>query len=309
MSGKENPQEFPKNKHLHIFNQFTYEIRDFPGVGRSFIAVKEFAYAGHNPFKQAEESKMNDTLPPYIEFANLDYNDEKALLKYANKKGVPHNPSEFYEKKAGINFGAFRENDTHTWSYDYWVEAFGGMSFKSICKFGGRAASCLIYPVNLFMEEVKKMRRVLKLKGLSEDPKNYGIGFPVDDINGSRAVYYDKRRAAVEVCSVVSRELEGAKLSLWEGYDASDEEGNPVYVEMCLVKNYKQALYAILLKDIAIKTRQCADIKCSQYFSVTRDDRIYCSPYCARKVARRATYWNNKKKKENLNHGKAKRER
>ena len=297
--------------HYNIFVTHTFELKEIEGE-LSFKAVRiptkliltydkdgaQILFSSqseyYDPFEHRMTSKeKSSVMPPYIEFANLDINDLNSMLNYANTRGIPGSPTAAEEY---LPSGVLDEKIL----YD-----ITGTTQK--IERSGLITHPPIYPLWKFKKDILKMRAVLDLKKIIEDNfspellQRYsllcfeaGINSHKMQENRFKRKFPNNRKIFRSFPEIVFKEAINQELSgIWPMIESRNEN----IWSILLCKNLKQALYLTLYNDITIPTATCADPKCGKYFNIDHKGKIYCSPYCGTKVARRKHYWDKERPK------------
>lgn len=271
-------------------------MKFLPKLGKSLVAIKRVRGAGYDPSQHVQkimEKGCYNTFPPYVEFANLDYDDDQQLLEYANQKGIPTNRNQIFEKDLGGEIGHYLKKSELDLTFLY--KQCRGISEEKLKK---EKLYDKIYPMDWFRKEIQEMKFVLDLKTIADNPKGL---VHVVRIGDGKARRYTSLGVKDALRLILNKKISEIKITLVD-FCSSDKKGKePLFLMMYKSKDLLQALYANLLEDISLKTSKCADPKCGKYFTVTHTGKIYCESYCGVKVARRRNY---QKKKEEANNGK-----
>lgn len=218
----------------------------------------------YDPWQHLQDSKNNGKIkPPYVEFANLPYN-EMELLKYANNRGIPSSLTA--------------------------IQEYGLQDVVSLEDQNG------LYRLDDFQQDILKMKTILLLRYLLTMPDNEFKTSPLLSEHIDLCDFYlgkkVSRNLKEELIHTGSKWL--MKIALQDGINKELQGISPTvfisqtgssFESILLYKNFKQALYATLVDDITTPSAICADIKCRKSFTVDHKGKIYCSKKCGLRVA------------------------
>ena len=285
--------------HYNIFVTHTFELKEIEGE-LSFKAVRiptkliltydkdggQILFSSqseyYDPFEHRMTSKeKSSVMPPYIEFANLDINDLNSMFNYANTRGIPGSPTAAEEY---LPSGVLDEKLLHDLT-----------ATTQKIELSGLITPPPVYPLWKFKKDILKMRAVLNLKKIIEGNfppellQRYKLLCSEAGVNSHEfEVNRNNRKIFRSFPEIAFKEAINQELSdIWPMIESRNEN----IWSILLCKNLKQALYLTLFNDITIPTATCADPKCGKYFNIDHKGKIYCSPSCATKVARRKHYW------------------